>query len=271
MAEQFYDTTHPVRKELHKAFIRQCLNNFANNNGVIQLTCAEFTGPLHFMQFWVDVVKQWETETGKKPIIGLSATKDVQDAILADAERAKVINVIDIRQWHYQEDGTAYAPPGGVSLAPRQLARQFKPKATSFEQVYRAVREYHDKFPGKAVMYSADAYDRFGWASFMAGGSLANIPVIADGGFISAASAMKPVDSIKGQYTLADAGKGYIIYSNTPDNIQIDLTNAPGTFRVKWFDPGNGSVLGKEEKVKGGKPVTLKNAKHGSVVVWIRK
>jgi len=271
MAEQFYDTTHPLRKELHKAFIRQCLNNFANNNGVIQLTCAEFTGPLHFMQFWVDVVKQWETETGKKTIIGLSATKDVQDAILADAERAKVINVIDIRQWHYQEDGTAYAPPGGVSLAPRQLARQFKPKATSFEQVYRAVREYHDKFPGKAVMYSADAYDRFGWASFMAGGSLANIPVIADGGFISAASAMKPVDSIKGQYTLADAGKGYIIYSNTPDNIQIDLTNAPGTFRVKWFDPGNGSVLGKEEKVKGGKTVTLKNAKHGSVVVWIRK
>jgi hypothetical protein len=106
----------------------------------------------------------------------------------------------------------------------------------------------------------------------MAGGSLANIPVIADGGFVTAASVMKPVDSSsKGQYTLADAGKGSIVYSNTPDNIQIDLTNAAGTFRVKWFDPNTGSVLGKEEKVKGGKTVTLKNAKKGSVVVWIRK
>jgi hypothetical protein len=197
----------------------------------------------------------------------------VQDAILADGERAKAINVIDIRYWHYQEDGTAYAPPGGVSLAPRQLARQFKPKRTSFEQVYRAVREYHDKFPGKAIMYSGDSYENFGWASFMAGGSLANIPVMADGAFITAAAAMRPVDSSssKGQYTLADAGKGYIIYSNHSDNIQIDLTNAAGTFKVKWFDAGNGSALGKEEKIKGGKTVTLKNAKQGSVVVWIRR
>ncbi|MEP6677639.1 MAG: DUF6298 domain-containing protein, partial [Ferruginibacter sp.] len=36
MAEQFYDTSNAVRKELHKKFIRQCLNNFKDNNGVIQ-------------------------------------------------------------------------------------------------------------------------------------------------------------------------------------------------------------------------------------------
>lgn len=272
MAEQFYDVTNPVRRPLHRAFIRQCLDNFANNNGVIQLTGAEFTGPLHFMQFWVDVIKEWEAETGKKTIIGLSATKDVQDAILADPTRANVINVIDIRYWHYQADGKAYAPLGGQSLAPRQQARQFKPKNSSFEQVYRAVREYRDKFPDKAVMYSADNYDNFGWASFMAGGSLAAIPSMADAGFVTAASAMKPVDaSFKEQYMLADAGKGYIIYSNNPDGIQVDLTKAPGTFHVKFFDPANGSVSGKEEKIKGGKIVSLKNAKHGSVVLWIRK
>ena len=51
VADMFYDITHPVRRELHRQYIRQCLNNFADNPNVIQLTSAEFTGPLHFVQF----------------------------------------------------------------------------------------------------------------------------------------------------------------------------------------------------------------------------
>ena len=41
--------------------------------------------------------------------------------------------------------------------------------------VYTAGRisEYRTKFPGKAVIYSADGYDRFGNAAREAGGSLA--------------------------------------------------------------------------------------------------
>jgi hypothetical protein len=271
LAEQFYDVTHPVRRPLLRAYIRQCLDNFSNNNGVIQLTGAEFTGPLHFVQFWVDVIKEWEQEKGKKELIGLSTTKDVQDAILADPARASVIDIIDIRYWHYQADGSAYAPLGGQSLAPRQQARQFKPKKTSFEQVYRAVREYRDKFAGKAVIYSGDSYENMGWAVFMAGGSLANIPAMGDAGFVTAASAMKPVDGpSKEQYTLANAGNGYIVYSNGSD-VQVDLTKVSGSFKVKWFNAGNGQVVAKEQKVKGGKLITLKNPKQGSVVAWIRK
>jgi hypothetical protein len=38
--------------------------------------------------FGLDTIKEWEKETGKHPIIGLSVTKDVQDAILADPARA---------------------------------------------------------------------------------------------------------------------------------------------------------------------------------------
>jgi hypothetical protein len=79
----------------------------------------------------------------------------VQDAILADPSKASVINVIDIRYWYYQANGVAYEPVGGQSLAPRQQARILKPKATSFEQVYRAVYEYRIKYPDKAVLYSA--------------------------------------------------------------------------------------------------------------------
>ncbi|MDQ5928685.1 MAG: hypothetical protein QG594_460, partial [Bacteroidota bacterium] len=102
MAEQFYDETNPVRRKLHQGFIRKSLENFKENSNVIHLTSAEYTGPLHFMQFWLDEVQNWKTETGRKPIIGLSATKDVQDAILNDANRAKTVDAIDIRYWYYK-------------------------------------------------------------------------------------------------------------------------------------------------------------------------
>ncbi|MGZ3975486.1 MAG: DUF6298 domain-containing protein, partial [Flavisolibacter sp.] len=87
-ADQFYDTTNVVRKQLHKLFIRQCLNNFKDNSSVIQLIGAEFTGPLHFVQFWTDVINQWEKENKKRELIGLATTKDVQDAILEDKKRS---------------------------------------------------------------------------------------------------------------------------------------------------------------------------------------
>jgi hypothetical protein len=176
MAEQFYDISNRQRRAIHTAYIRKCLDNFSENTGVIQLIGAEFTGPLHFVQFWIDTIKDWEKETGKHPVIGLSVTKDVQDAILADPERAAIVDLIDIRYWYYQADGSAYAPEGGQNLAPRQHARLLKPRKTSFEAVYRAVAAYKNKFPQKAVMYSADNYDNFGWAIFMAGGSLSNMP-----------------------------------------------------------------------------------------------
>ena len=180
MAEQFYDTSNAVRHDLHKAFIRQCLDNFSDNTGVIQLIGAEFTGPLHFVQFWVDNIRQWEQEKGRHEIIGLSTTKDVQDAILSDPSRAATIDLIDIRYWYYMEDGKVYAPKGGQSLAPRQHERLLKPKRPSFEAVYHSVREYKDKYPEKAVIYSAEGCDNFGWAVLMAGGSLANVPAIRD-------------------------------------------------------------------------------------------
>ena len=220
LAEQFYDITNPVRRGLHKKYIRQCLNNFKDNNGVIQLIGEEFTGPLHFVKFWLDVVKDWEKETGKKQIIGLCVTKDVQDSILNNPAYASVVDIIDIRYWHYQADGTAYEPKGGQNLAPRQHARLLKPKKTSFEQVYRAVKEYRDKYPNKAVSYSGDSYPEFGIAVFMAGGSL---PVLnnIDPVIIKAAVGMKPVASPnKNEYVLSD-GKNSIVYNTETKKLEL--------------------------------------------------
>lgn len=219
-AEQFYDISNPVRKELHKKYIRQCLNNFKDNNSVIQLIGEEFTGPTHFVKFWLDVIKDWEKETGKHPIIGLSVTKDVQDAILSMPAYAAIIDLIDIRYWHYQADGTAYAPTGGQNLAPRQHARLLKPKKTSFEQVYLAVKEYRDKYPAKAVVYSGDSYPEFAMAVFMAGGSLPVLPENFDKELLKAAAGMKPVTSLnKNEYILSN-GKNSIVYNSETRRVE---------------------------------------------------
>ncbi len=219
-AEQFYDLSNPIRKELHKKYIRQCLNNFKANNSVIQFIGEEFTGPTHFVKFWLDVIRDWKKETGNKQLIGLSVTKDVQDSILSIPSYASLIDIIDIRYWHYQADGSTYEPKGGLSLAPRQHARLLKPKKTSFEQVYRAVKEYKEKFPSKAVVYSSDSYIEFAMAAFMAGGSLTAINNI-DKEMVNAAVSMKPIASLnKNEYILGD-GKRTITYNIETKKIEL--------------------------------------------------
>ena len=198
VADMFYDITHPVRRELHRQYIRQCLNNFADNSNVIQLTSAEFTGPLHFVQFWLDVIAEWETETGKKVKVALSTTKDVQDAILADPKRAAVVDIIDIRYWHYKTDGI-FAPEGGKNMAPRQHMRKMKVGKVTFTEAYKAVNEYRQKFPQKAVTFYAQNYPAMGWAVFMAGGSCPVIPC-TDKAFLKDAAAMEVEETNTDEY-----------------------------------------------------------------------
>jgi len=265
MAEQFYDENDPTRRELHRKYIRQCLDNFKDNNGVIQEIGEEFTGPLHFVQFWLDVIKEWEKETGKKQIIGLSTTKDVQDAILADPAYVATINLIDIKYWNYQVDASTYAPPGGQNLAPRQWARLMKPKRSSFEQVYRAVKEYRDKYPGKAITYSGEGLE-FGWAVFMAGGSLAAIPVLP-AQLLADASAAHPVQgNTAGQWSLVNEGKAYIVYT-TNGTVQVQVPNENDNYHLRWIDTRNGHVISETAKTKGKELANLK-APQANAVLW---
>ena len=266
LADQFYDENHPARRALHQAYIRQCLNNFVGNSSVIQFISEEYTGPLHFAKFWVQTIKAWENETGNNQLIGLSTTKDVQDAILEDKELNSTIDIIDIRYWHYQADGTVYAPLGGQSLAPRQQARQFKPKKTSFEQVYRAVREYRDKYPDKAVMYSGDNYPSYSWASFMAGGSFTNIKV-NESGFLKAASQMRPVTINNQAYALSDLNGGYIFYTDA-DVSTVDL-NIPKSAFATWINPGSGKIISTQKLAK--QTQNIKKSGESSAVLWIHQ
>jgi len=83
-AELFYDVTHPVRRELASPYIRQCLDNFTNNANVIQFTSAEFTGPLHFVQFWLDTIGEWERDN---PAANRSSARRAQKRAGRDSRR----------------------------------------------------------------------------------------------------------------------------------------------------------------------------------------
>jgi hypothetical protein len=270
MDEHFYDVTHPVRRELHRAYIRQCLENFRGNTGVIQHTSEEYTGPLHFVEFWLDVISEWENETGEEVITGLSATKDVQDAILADPVRSSVVDVIDIRYWAYRADGSLYAPQVGQHLAPRQHARLVSPGKRSFEQVYRAVSEYKSAYPEKAIIYSEGQYTSFGWAAFMAGGSLAAIPQVEATDFLKSASSMYLVENPEaGVYRLQNDQGESIIYLDGEQETELDFHLKRGSFKMFQIDPQTGKLAGKADKLNGGKPVQIENTAKRPQVFWI--
>ena len=273
MAEQFYDVTNENRRKLHQQFIRKSLENFQDNTNVIQFTSAEYTGPLHFMEFWLDEVKKYKNETSGNGIIGLSATKDVQDAILVDSKRKNSVDLIDIKYWHYREDGTAYAPEGGKNLAPRQHARKMKIGKETDEQVYRAVREYREQYPEKVVLYSTNAAPRFGWSVLMAGGSLGNIPKVNIDGFYESISQMK-VNSEDGfnshSWSLENEGEAYLFYLKDSNTIELNLSEYKGKYEIFWVNPENGNVVLKET-MKGKTKQILSSPSELVKIVYIKK
>jgi hypothetical protein len=275
IADQFYDVTDPLRRALHKAYIRQCLDNFKDQSSVVQFISAEYTGPLHFVQFWLDVVAEWEKETGKNALVALSTTKDVQDAILADKQYAAIVDIIDIRYWHRRAvvagtGGEYYAPEGGKNLAPRQHARIQKPGKVSFSSVYRAVLEYKQKYPEKAVIYNADGSDAHAWAVLMAGGSVSAVPNLPEP-FVADVAAMQPVNS-EGKYMLSKPGVGMIVYQEAAETAAVDLTNLKGNYVLQRIDARTGALVGKQGKVKGGKVFFLAaGAQQAPLIYWFTK
>jgi hypothetical protein len=152
-AHLFYDVTHPVRRKLHRVYIRHHLEVLSNCPNVIHMTSGEYSGPLAFTQFWLDTIGQWEQETGKQVLTALSCTYDIQEAILNDPSRAAVVDVLDIRYWSPQGDGSGSGPKGGINLSPRQ--QNYRGPGGNAEAFEAAVTRYHSRFPNKAVICSS--------------------------------------------------------------------------------------------------------------------
>jgi hypothetical protein len=259
-AELFYDVTHPVRRKLHEGYIRQCLDNFTNNVNVIQFTSAEFTGPLHFTQFWLDTVAAWERETSQPALVALSCTKDVQDAILADKQRGATVDVIDFRYW-WRTDKGEFAPPGGKNLAPRQFERQWRGGRPTELNLASMAAEYRAIHTGKAVICDFDAA---GWAWVCAGGSLPRLPQTTDAKLLAAIPQMRlwQSDVRKKTYVLSKPGRHYLAYGGG----ELDLSGETGSFRQNLVNPRTGEVT-PGETLKAGSIVKLPNA----TVLWLTK
>ncbi len=246
MADEFYDVSHPVRAALHRAYIRHSLESLADQTNVIHSLSEEYTGPLHFMQFWLDVVAEWIRETGRRPLIALSATKDVQDAILADPERAKLISVVDLKYWWVAANGALYAPKGGVSLAPRQHQRLWKGGQPDAASVAGMVREYRTRFPDKAVI--TDLGQAEGWSLLFAGGSFAKLPPTADCALLQAIVGTRPMTwgGAGDAWVLGDA-RNRFVYLPKGGSITVKPQADRGTWVLLRIDLVDGSVAPADE------------------------
>ena len=242
MAEQFYDETNPVLRPLHRQYIRMCLDELKDQPNVVHLISAEYTGPLHFTRFWLETIAEWEQETGRHPLVALSCTRDVQDSLLADPVLSKVVDLIDIRYWHYNTQGL-WAPEGGKNMAPRQWMRKMKVGKTGFDEAYHAVREMRDLYPDKAVAFFSQQYPSYGWAILMAGGVLANVPLDAQKSPLNARllrdiRKMQPIDG-EGCVALGTPAVGYLVYVT---NASAAIPVEPGRYSLYSIDAKTGDT-----------------------------
>lgn len=209
-ADLFYDTTDAERAQLYRQYIWNVLNATAGNSNIYHSVSEEYTGPKHFVAFWLDCIAEWNAKTGRHANVILNCTKDVTDAIMSDAKYRDVVDAVEIEQWFYDQD-KLYAPKGGLNLAPRQHGRLTKTGHPTFTDVYRCVSEARHDYHGKPVLYYAKEYDRNPWAVLMAGGSCPTL-TIKDAQLSKAIAQMAPVTDNDARILKMQGPSGYLLY-----------------------------------------------------------
>lgn len=175
MAEAFYDVSNPVRRELHKKYIRHCLDTLGDYSNVLFVLGEEYSGPAHFMKFWLDTIRDWSGEKNRDVKIMLSACRNVQEEVLSSPEYSKLVDVVDVKYWWITSTGQLYEPAGGKNLAPRQQLRNWTgPKSSTSESLSLSIRDLKSRFPDKAVICSRPCEDV--WMLLAAGCSLVDLP-----------------------------------------------------------------------------------------------
>jgi len=294
-ANDFYDVTHPVRRELHRAYIRKCLDELGGFKNVVHLLSEEYTGDIAFMRFWLDVVTEWEQENNKHLLLALGGPKDVLDA-LADDDR---ISVLDLRYWWYQPDGSLCAPQGGRQVAGRYAMGKNSSQTTP-QAIYRQVKEYRLRYPTKGLLHHIHASRQQIWAFLMGGGSMLFRFLPYAGGasptnYIAPEACaiiqptydfinhhlsdrlpeMVPLDLVQNDpdhnWCLGQVGETYLVYALEGGAVTLDLSKATGNYLANWFDPRTGSlkVDATQAKVSGGKVVTFTAPGADDWVLWL--
>jgi hypothetical protein len=191
-ANAFYDVAHPVRRDLHRRYIRHSLDVLAGRTNVVYGVDREYSGPLSFLEFWLDTIAEWTREKKRRPFVALEVPKPQMDAILADPKRRHLISAVGFHHWVYRPDGALFSIASGIDRAPRQqldgivrasdiatlhaglpglpqdpeqlrATREFQAMRdalwkTSEPMRYRAWREYRDRFPDMVLLTRDDLY-----------------------------------------------------------------------------------------------------------------
>jgi hypothetical protein len=291
VANQVYDIANPVRRELHRAFLMHELDELGALHNLFFSLGAQFSGPLSFQEFFQDTVAEWEKKTGRTVRVELATSKDITDAIMANPVRARQVAVIDMRYWQYKKDGTLGAPAGGQNLAFRELiGRDFgrpgdQPPDTTPYQVYRQVREYHDKYPNIAIVAWNGGAGPV--PALMAGGAQALMrnPSAGQGqgttadrtpldGFVrqnleSVLMKMQPRDGVTSDpqqaWCLADdRSQSVLLYSLAGESIGL-VKPLPGKYTGVWFDPRTGNT----RPLEGEAGMTIRKPTADAWLLWL--
>lgn len=287
----FYDVSHPVRRDLHRRYIRHCLDVLKDNTNVVYSLDREYSGPLAFVQFWLDTIAEWEGENGKKVFIALEVPKAVMDAILADPVRGPRITAVDFHHWFYRPDGSLFTITGGINEAPREQSvnilsagqvAELRAKSTyqgnivnapEFQRAtqatragtpalrYRAAREYRDAFPNLVLLRRGD--DPFVQLTAAVEHSIPR----------EWRAVLRPAALVRSQpataWCMAKPGMAYLVYSMAGEAVELDLSAETGNFQVEWLDAERGKLRNSGRVVSGGGMVTLGPADTDTKRPWV--
>lgn len=300
MAQAFYDVEgNQAVRDFQRMYIQQSVSTMQGLNGAIHHLGIEYTGPLHFTRFWLQTINAMP----QHQLVSLTGCKDVMDSLLHDPVTQGMVDVIDIRQWHYyaDEEGRTqlYSPEGGKSLAPRQWARILADGTVLPQHVWQAVRQYRQLYPTKAVTYNASrpraaagatAQQRSlaalqqrecDWLILLAGGSLPAVPPVdAIPQLYNLASQLQTLDHLSGpamanadgttQYAMGQAGTGYIVYCEGTQ-LRLTVPTDRTRYRLYWIDPANGAVIGTATSVTPSQSLQLTAPRPHVVAVLMKK
>ncbi|WP_126174312.1 DUF6298 domain-containing protein [Altericroceibacterium xinjiangense] len=260
-ASAFYDVSDPVRRDLHRRYIRHSLDQLRGSSNVVYGIDREYTGPISFVNFWLDTIAEWSGEHGEQPFVSLEVPKDQLDAILADPVRAPLISAMDVHHWVYRPDASLFAVDGDVDLAPRQqfgaivrpqdiaALRARHPElpadpealsATPEYQAmrsdlwrsteamrYRAWREYRDRHPRLVQLTPQDHFPRLTAAVERA------VPAAMRAG-------LEPTNAVLAGAESAWASRHprsgvWLVYSTTGGVPELDPAQVQGRFQLRWI------------------------------------
>jgi hypothetical protein len=294
-ANDFYDVTHPVRRDLHQRYIRKVLDTLGPHHNVVFGIDREYTGSLAFLQFWLDEIDAWQHEHGRTLFVALEVPKDQLDALLDVPRYRALVNAMDFHGWLYRADGRLFAIRGDLNRAPREqrpdiatpeelaaLKASLGQAATdqrdflngpeyqklfdtlwagSRPMKYRAWREYRDRHPDLVVLTTHDEYPELTTA----------LEAVVPG---PVRARMRAADLVRAPRETAWAvgapGDSYLVYTVAGMPVSLDLSSDAATYDLSWI--GVPDVGAPVERLRGGGIVRLTPPPHATgrpLAVWL--